>query len=93
MSTIYQSNLRIATAKTLNPLKAIDQSPVGSQALLLHGIFEGDELFDVEVGFIGKVLSGRVKVNIETRSFVETKMLDQCRAKGGLTLWSVSVHA
>ena len=66
MSSTYQSNLRIATAKTLIPLKAIDQSPVGSQTLLLHDIFEGDELFDVEVRFIGKVLSGGVKVNIET---------------------------
>ena len=66
MSSICQSNLSIDTAKTLIPLKAVDQSPVGSQALLLHDIFEGDELLDVEVRFIGKVLSGGVKVDIET---------------------------
>ena len=61
-----QSKLSIDTAKTLIPLKAVDQPPVGSQALLLHDIFEGDELLDVEVRFIGKVLSGRVKVDVET---------------------------
>ena len=66
MSSICQSNLSIGTAKALIPLKAVDQSPVGPQALLFHDIFEGDELFDVEVRFIGKVLSGRVKVDIET---------------------------
>ena len=66
MSSIYQSNLSIGTVETLIPLKAVDQSPVRSQAHLLHDIFQGDELFDVEVRFIGKVLSGRVKVDIET---------------------------
>ena len=66
MSSICQSNLSIGTAKTPISLKAVDQSPVGSETLFLHDIFEGDELFDVEVRFIGKVLSGRVKVDIET---------------------------
>lgn len=74
------------------PLKAIDQSPIRSQSHLLHGILERYELLDVEVWCIGKVLSGRVKINIEAGSFIETKVLYQGGAKGSLRLKSVLAH-
>ena len=74
------------------PLKAFDQSPVRSQAHLFHGILEGDEVFDVEVWCIGKVLGGRVKVDIEARSFIETKVLYQGGAKGGLLVLSTWLY-
>lgn len=69
-----------------DPLKAINQSPIRAQAHLFHSILEGDKLLDVEVWCIGKVLGGRVKVDVEAGPLIEAEVLYQGGAKGRLDL-------
>jgi hypothetical protein len=63
-------------------LEAVDQTAVGAQRHLFHDIFEGDEVFDVEVGLEGEVLGGGIEVYIETGAFVVLEVLDDGGAEG-----------
>jgi hypothetical protein len=48
--------------------EAIDQAAVRSKGHLFHDIFEADEVFDVEIRFIGEVIGCGVKVDVEATS-------------------------
>ena len=67
-------------------LKAVDEPAVRPQRHFFHDIFEGDEVFDVEVGLVGEVFGGGVEVDVEAGAFVEAEMLDQGGAEGCLAV-------
>ena len=46
-------------------LEAIDQAPIGTQSHLFHYIFQGDEVFDVQIWFVGEIFCCRIKVDVE----------------------------
>ena len=54
---------------------------------LLHDIFEGDEVFDVEVGLEREVLGGGIEVDVEAWAFDDAEMFDEGEAEGCLGLY------
>ena len=64
--------------------KAIDQPPVRAKMHLLHDIFEGDEVFDVEVGLEREVLRSGIEVDVEAWTFDDAEMFNEGEAEGCL---------
>lgn len=60
LGTCYMS-----TERCRNSLKAIYQTSVWAEIHLFHDILKGDEVFNVEVRFIAKVLGGGIEVDVE----------------------------
>lgn len=65
-------------------LEAVDEAAIGAEAHLVHDILEADEVLDVEVGLKGKLLGGRVEVDVEARALGVLEVLDQSGAEGRL---------
>src|SRR5690606_29407345 len=60
------------------------QPAVGTEAHLIHDIFEGNELLNVDIGLVLDRLGRRVKVDVLTCSLRSTQVLDQSCAECGL---------
>lgn len=58
-------------------LEAVDEAAVGAEAHFFHHVFEGDEIFDVEVGFVGEVFGGGVEVYVEAGTTVVLEVGDE----------------
>ena len=65
-------------------LEAVDQTAVGAEAGLFHGIAQGNEFFDVEVGGVLEGFGGWVKVDVKGGAAVELEVGDEGGAEGGL---------
>lgn len=64
--------------------EAVDEAAVGAEADFFHGVFEGDEFLDVEVGGVFEGFGGGVEVDVEGGAAVEVEMGDEGCAEGGL---------
>ena len=64
-------------------LEAVDESPVGAERELGHGVFERDEVADVEVGRVGEVRGGWVEVHVEGGAAGVFEMREERGAEGG----------
>jgi len=47
-------------------LEAIDETTVRPEAHLLHDIFQGDEIFDVEIWLVDELLRCWVEIDVKT---------------------------
>lgn len=67
-------------------LEAVDQPAVRAERHFVHDVGEGDEVFDVEVGFEGKGFGGRVEVDVEAGTLAVLEVLDEGGAEGAFAL-------
>lgn len=65
-------------------LETVDQPAVGAEAHFFHDVGEGDEVLDVEIGFMVEVLGRGVEVDVEGGAAVVLQVGDEGAAEGGL---------
>lgn len=63
-------------------LEAVDETAIGPEAHLFHGILEGDEFLDVEVGRVFEGLGGGIEVDVEGRAAVELQVGNEGGTEG-----------
>ncbi|KAI6761848.1 hypothetical protein HG531_002401 [Fusarium graminearum] len=65
-------------------LEAIDETAIRPEANFFHGIFERDELLDVEVGLMFERLGSGIEVDVKGGTAVKVKMGNEGGAKSRL---------